>query len=51
MPNGQTSEGEGILVVSTEQCSHVASVAAMGTLLKTLLANISAQPSESLLQS
>ncbi|MCY9875603.1 PAS domain S-box protein [Vibrio natriegens] len=51
MPKGQTSEGEGILVVSTEQPSHVSSLVAMGTLLKTLLANISVQPPEGLLQS
>ncbi|MBR9874482.1 MAG: PAS domain S-box protein [Vibrionaceae bacterium] len=51
MPKGQTAEGEGILVISTKQPSDVDSLAAMGALLKTLLANRSEQPSEGLLQS
>ena len=48
---GETAEEEGILVISTEQPSQVVSLAAMGTLLKTLLSNRSEQPPEGLLQS
>ena len=48
---GETAEEEGILVISTEQPSQVASLAAMGALLKTLLSNRSEQPPEGLLQS
>ncbi|MCF7480722.1 PAS domain S-box protein [Vibrio sp. J1-1] len=51
MPKGQTAEGEGILVISTKQPSDVEPLAAMGALLKTLLANRSEQPSEGLLKS
>nr|WP_321386000.1 ATP-binding protein [uncultured Vibrio sp.] len=50
-PKGQTAEGEGILVISNEQPVHAESLAAMGTLLKTLLVNRLEQASEGLLQS
>ncbi|MDV6252288.1 ATP-binding protein [Vibrio sp. EA2] len=51
MPGGRAAAGEGILVISTEQREHEESLAAMGTLLKTLLANRSEQSSEGLQQS
>lgn len=52
MPRGQTAGSEGILVISTdEKPSHEESLAVMGAMLKTLLANRSEHACEELLQS